>query len=140
MFVCYKGFSGGMPTLPEESDSYLQSSPSVVSPIHELPCRGHIGGLGFNNLLIYFINPTPGQLICKGRWMVRRCWFLWLRRMVISSIGYLQYFLYFDTLICPFSTKNDRSFYWLVFFLNPLKVSGYTWNPMGSPWGLWLSF
>ena len=34
----------GMSTLPDESNAYLQSSPSVVSPIHQLPCGGHIGG------------------------------------------------------------------------------------------------
>ena len=89
MSVCYKGFGGGMPTLPDESDPYLQSSPSVVSPIHELLCGGHIGGLDFNNLLIYFVNPAPGHLIGKGRWVVRRCQFValgvWLSHLLGTS-------------------------------------------------------
>ena len=31
MFVCFKGLGSGMPTLPDESDPYLQSSPSVLN-------------------------------------------------------------------------------------------------------------
>ena len=50
----------GMPTLPDKLNPYLQSSPSVVSPIHELPCGGHIGGLDFNNsYLSASFNPCP---------------------------------------------------------------------------------
>ena len=40
-----------MPTLPDELDPYLQTFPSVASPIHELPCREHIVGLDFNNFI-----------------------------------------------------------------------------------------
>ena len=35
-----------MPTLPDKLNPYLQISLSVVSPICELPCGGHIGGQG----------------------------------------------------------------------------------------------
>ena len=58
MFVCFQGRSE---PLRDESNPYLQSSLSVVSPIYELPCGGDIGGLDFNIFYLLHVTLAPGH-------------------------------------------------------------------------------